>query len=220
MRDGLEIVIQHPRHKDEGGDSSRTTGMMALFGSVKDKCVLHLFEPNGDGILVRHPSHYDHKCFTRDQLLPFVAGLWSACKTDIARRVFWSHAKRFFFCQNTHDQFTRKRKTLIGDPLTPDHIGHLILCANLWPLYPFLLISYPWLILNIFWHTKIDSKHEQNQTIAMAWVAGLIGLWAKWHPNWKGSINNYWSGWRDQKEIADIIIRYIDHRLSQKKARW
>lgn len=58
VRDNLGVIVQHrrkePEYKD-GGDSARSTGLMALTGSKEDIKILHHFEI-GHGLLNRHPK--------------------------------------------------------------------------------------------------------------------------------------------------------------------
>lgn len=212
VRDKNCIVLQMPLAEHSGGDSSRTTGMLALCGSGIDQMCLPLFEvPKNSGLLTRHPDYYDTQCFTRDQLLCFMAGVWRAQMRPLAKRIFWTHAKRLFFCQNQLEQFTRKDKGWFGrDPLGPQHIGMLILCARIYWLYPFLLIAFPVMLLDIIWATKVRPDMEQNQIIAMCFVYDLIWLYTFLHPTWAQEVRKYWSNWRQMPEVADLLIKTIN----------
>jgi hypothetical protein len=215
VRDQWGIIIQHPVSKSSGGDSARSTGLMALFGSTEDLNLIKEFEvPKGSGLLTRHPWDYTDDCFTRDQALPLIAGLWAAKEFEITKRVFWSHAKRGFFCQNYRTQFTRVNKGFFGrDPLSPSHIGHLILCAKMYWLYPILPFCYLWLFFDILWATKVKPDMEQNQLISMLVVYDMLWLWAWLHPAWQKPILSYWCGWRDQCQIAEFMIKGIERKL-------
>jgi hypothetical protein len=223
VRDEAGIIIQHPLDKNSGGDSARSCGMMAISYSAKDLGLMWKFEkPQLSGKLSRHPLHYPNDSFTRDQLLPTIAGIHASGDLKLARRVFWSHAKRGFFCQNYMEQFPdkhgfRRNKGFFGrDPLSPSHIGHLILCAELYWLYPFVfLFGLPWLICETVYHAKCTPRGEPNQLISMLKTYDLVWLWVYLHPNWRTCIRDYWSGWRDQKEIAEQIIDGIEHDLER-----
>jgi hypothetical protein len=90
----------------DGGDSAMRAGILGLLQkstSVQKNQIpplpIELYESNG--LCVRCPSKEQEPWnsphnFSRDQLIPLVAGL----SPSAARRVFWSHAKRLFFCQN------------------------------------------------------------------------------------------------------------------------
>lgn len=223
VRDEFGIIMQHPLDKNSGGDSARACGIMALCGSQQDLGVMWKFEkPLLSGYLSRHPVHYQTDNFTRDQLLCTIAGIHSAGQIKLAKRVFWSHAKRLFFCQNYREQFPdktglRRNKGFFGrDPLAFSHIGHLILCAEIFWLYPFVfLLGLPWLICETIYHAKCTPRAEPNQLISMLKKYDMIWLWVYLHPNWRTCVLNYWTGWRDQKEIANQIIYSIERDLER-----
>lgn len=238
VRDENGIIMQHdpndPLYLD-GGDAAARDGMASMSGSRKDRGVMSLFELD-DGILSRHPiqSPYDDpRTTTRDQLLQFVAGYltplsawsWNTDRRMPAKRIFWTHAKRGFLCQNTHkivDDPNTNKKVLVKkkwwdrDILTPSHIGHLIKIAQIYWLYPFLPISYLWLLGDIFWSTYVKPFDESNQIIAMCAVAGdwALRLYCHAHPDWKKPIRDYYSGWRNQPELGELIIKYVKARIN------
>ena len=218
----LEAIIQHPIDSNSGGDSSRSTGLMALFGSQYDQEIVGRFEvPPMSGMLCRHPALWPRTDdFSRDQLICLMAGNWKAKNYELVRRVFWKHARRGFFCQNYMEQFPnaktkiRENKGFFGrDPLSPSHVGFLILCGRIWFLYPFLLIAFPWFLIDLWYFTKVAPRQEQNQIVCMAKVYGCLKLWASWHPNWENSFLDYFGGWRDQVQLAHFINAEISNEL-------
>lgn len=201
VRDHLGIIIQHD-HADplyaDGGDSSRSTGMLALFGSKEDKIALS-FHITAKGF-VRHPRQEkwkDPKDFSRDQLLCLAAGLHASKKSDEVKKHFYRQYWKGI-CDN-------------GDLLGPEFYFHVILCGRIYWLYFMWPLGILAQVIHIVYTTQIAPRQEQNQTIAMAKVSGLLWLWAWLHPDWKASLDDYWSKYpfRDQKEIADIIIKGI-----------
>jgi hypothetical protein len=132
-----------------------------------------------------------------------------------AKRIFWSRFRSGFLCQNTHTIDLKPKPWYNRDILTPSHIGHLIKIAKIYWLYPFLLVSYSWLLFDILWSTKVKPDDESNQIIALCAVAGdwALKLYCWLHPNWTGPLYSYWSGWRDQREIAVAIDIYIKVRV-------
>ncbi len=167
--------------------------------------------------------------FTRDQLVPFVAGLWALGRQDLIRQIFWRHASRLFFCQNFErdavgttkypwphkfvddDGKTKWRLFDFADPLLPDVIWYLIRAANLWPLYPFALIGVPWFIFSLSLHAKSEHK-EHNQVICQAAICGpyFIRNFVEMVPQWREDLRAYWSGWRNQPEISELIIYKVE----------
>jgi hypothetical protein len=218
-RDEHGIICQHdpadPSYMD-GGDSSHRTGIMAMCGSARDKFLLANFILFGKGR--RHPSQKDYsdpRSWTRDQLIPTMAGLKETGRTYDARKLFMSHLKRGFICQNELNIHLEPKAWYDRDILSPSHIGHLILCAKVYPLYPFLIFSWLWMTLDLLWTTKVTPTKESNQPIVMFITAGKF--WVKafnWlQPNWRDTVRSYWGGWRDQSEIGEALIKKVEENL-------
>jgi len=194
------IIVQHDPHDPtyrDGGDSSRSTSLMALFGSKQDQCIL-LKHYIGNGLMCRNPNQYkwsDPSSFSRDQTVPYICALFY-CKDDyVLREIFDATLKRLFLAQNY-------------DLLTPAIIWIMVKGANIvwmyW-LYPIVIL---WHYLEIIYNCKIVPKNEQNQLMAMCKIYGTEKLFKKLHPDWKKAVNDYWSQFpfRDQSEVADQMI--------------
>jgi len=198
------------------GDTSMRAGMLAM---CMHPMAPHLsnfemtvhFDFERSGLLLRHPRSYpwDNPWnFTRDQLLPMLAGLKVQKETDLLRRVFVSHALRGFFCQDVQEDKPGSWKTPPNGPdmLAPQHIGALVIAGKIWPFYPFLPIAVLFLVIDLF----IRNHDEQNQTIAMC---SIYGKWALWlykqiRPDWDKYNVSYWTG-QNQLEYADMIREYL-----------
>lgn len=209
----------------DGGDSANRAGLMVLFGEKIFLSDYLLFNSKHelDSPCTRHPYQRpwnNPKNFSRDQLIPFVAGLWRQNRQDLVRKIFYAHIKRFFFCQNferdwpgttkypwPHKVDGKWRMFDFADPLLPDHIWHLILCGKIWPLYWFGIIGYPWLILSIMINA-MGSSNDQGQIISQCVVAGRPFVrFYKWRTvDWKKRLATYWYFSRNQREI-EIAIR-------------
>lgn len=212
----------------DGGDSANRAGLWALLGHAQP---LDLFEQKG--FLVRHPFQepWNHPGnFTRDQLLPYVAGLWRQGEIKAARRVFWRHLRRGFFAQNLdRDQPGTRKKPWphryrddrderafswfdFADPLMPDHIFHLILCARLWPFYIFGIFGYPWLLINIFGHGLFSRSDDEGQILSQCLRAGrpFVAFYRFVKPDYRESLRRYWDERRRMGEIADALIEQVE----------
>lgn len=215
--DEFNFIGQHkrsdPKYLDFGDSSNRTAIMYVCdrsFFAPLEKLV------DDEGLCSRHHKYpwATKKNFSRDQVVPFMLGMKAYGErtgaTYITKKIFWSHAKRLFLCQNTYRNDGTGPK--FPDILAPDHILHLILCARVWPFYIWGLIGYPWLIASIYWSTRVKPEAEQNQIICQVLAAGkpFLKLYLKWHPDFKKNLRNYWGGWRDQIEMADVMIDYIE----------
>lgn len=201
-----QIIGQHslydPNYLDFG-DASRSTGIMATFGSKLDQEIIlkHLTSKG----FVRHPNQQpwnDPKNFSRDQLICLASGLYRSNQSKVVRSEFYRRRYWFGLCPN-------------GDFLGPEFYLHLILCGKIFELYWLFPILIWFQILHILWATKINPEHEQNQTICLADRSGLLFLWAKLHINWKASVMYYWARWRDQKEISEYLIEQIELKVQK-----
>lgn len=113
-RDEHDYILDQ---KGDGGDSARAQGLFSLFSPENYYFgVLVLNYVSLKGECFRHPNQkpWDNaKNFSRDQLICLVAGLW-ARKEPLAqlkaREIFWAHAKRLFFCQNSERDSVGSKK--------------------------------------------------------------------------------------------------------------
>lgn len=207
----------NPSYMD-GGDSSRSSGMMAMAGSARDKFLLPNFEV-APGYLCRHPKQpnlNNPNNFTRDQLVQFMAGLNKTDNTPLAKRVFWTHAKRAFLAQNTHNLDGTVKPWYNGrDPLSPSNIGQLIIVARMYALYPLLILCGLWLLLEILVNSLAYSADtENNQIIALCDVYGkpFLKLYRGLCRYWESALSTYWgtdTQFRYQPEIGQKIIDYV-----------
>lgn len=213
VRDSNLIIVQHriddPDYMD-GGDSIHRTGIMALCGSEVDCDLLPIFQK--DGMIFRHPfqKHWDNpNNATRDQLIPYMAGLWATHRPKTARLIMNKHKARGWRAQNTHEYEGAKKPWYRGaDIMLPDVRNHLRLCSGL----KGSAIGYLFLNLSIIWSAKIKPFDEQNNIACMVIVAGekYLNRYKKLHPNYKKAIREYWGNWRDQVEIGEMLIKRIE----------
>ena len=212
----------------DGGDTANRTGLWQLFSRHAED--LDAFEFFQNGILVRHPKQHpwDNPWnFSRDQLIPFVAGCWKQGRHDIVSRVFWRHCKRFFFCQNferdahgstkypwPHDFIndhgeTERRQLDFADPLFPNDIWHLILCAKIKPLYFLAPVGYLFLTLAIIFHGLFNKSDDEGQIISQAVVGGRFFVWLykKLKPNYQSSLYRYWVQRRTMYQMYETVYK-------------
>lgn len=217
----------------DGMDSARAHGILWAFSKDHSQLVNKFAMPglfmNYDGRCFRHPTDIpanNPKNFTRDQLICLAAGLRFAHKSDFSA-LFWSHAKRLFFCQNFERDYVGTKKypwphKMTGgdpadegkwkmfdfaDPLLPHHIAHLIRCCQIDWLYWLLPIGNIFLYLScVFNSSRVDV--EQNQLQCMVKVAGpyWMDLYKRYNNEWIHQTVRYWASERNCKEMADIII--------------
>lgn len=218
VRDQYGIIIQHnergtvdPSYMD-GGDSARSTGIMALCENYEDRVHLQLFFKFETCDPVRHPyqkPYNDPKEMSRDQLICLSAGCYEPTSTVASRSLAkWYDSRKSWFLNN--------------DLLSPSHWFHIYCCchvdrnADLRTIL-FRYISAVFLLADILWSTKIKPNAEQNQIQCMVIVRGKwwLNLYCKLHPDWKKSVRDYFDSWRDQHEIGEALIKKVQETISE-----
>lgn len=209
--------ILNPNYLDFG-DCANRTGIMALCGSKQDQKLLTSFYI-GNGYCVRHPFQEPHNTantFSRDQAIPYMAGLYKARYYETANAVLKRIMSNSCFMSNTHFHPSLIKKEFPHEPdfCHPGVIWHFILCAKAYRLYWIAPIGYFFQILDLLWACYVKPFDEQNQNFCMFYVSGLLGLYLRLHPDFDKAMSDYWRGWRDQKEFYEIIVNTaIDHSM-------
>lgn len=194
VRDEHDIIVQHPDM--DGGDSSARMGISAI-ENENDRKKLFMFVTLFG--LVRHPIQEqwdDSEKTSRDQLVQF-------CVSDsfATERAALSYARKWFINK---------------DFLAPDVKLYLYRCAKLETPLMVKIFGNMFLWISLVWNTKIRPSEEMNQFSCICIKMGPI--WCKrfidWHPNISEAIMSYWSGWRDQKEIGEILLKELLRRAN------
>ena len=220
----------------DGGDSSMRAGMITM---TREKSSLPLnkmifglsnYEIGDTGLLIRHPHDFpwnSYKNFTRDQMLPLLAGMKSQGLNEMAARVFKARKKAWFFAQNTERDYPgttkfpwphtfindkgveEKRSFDFADPLMPNHIGAMILVGKVKWAYWFLPFAYLFHFLHLYVHSCTQGT-EENQTIAECYIFGTLKTYKKLKKDWKNSSYVYWSK-RNEVEYHEALSKLIDN---------
>lgn len=207
--------LPRDRGATDSMDSARLAGMMALVGH-RDTPDLRRYVVNGLG--VRHPEFYPANNpwnFTRDQLLPLASGLCTQLHIYAGSRdLYFAVKNRNWRCQNIEKDFPGSRKKFPdgADFLLPHHIYFLSICGGINPGIILSLVGQIFMFIDILFNAVFFSKRESNQLIAMILILGpfWVRLYKKLTPNWRLAIENYWSGWRGEKELAKMIIDKLE----------
>lgn len=221
----------------DGGDSANRAGLLAIAGDeqllfvTRGQELLNLYHKGG--ICVRHPSQVpwnNPKNFTRDQLLPLTAGLYAQRRYSEVRDIFWAHAKRFFFCQNSerdvvgstkypwphsfiNDKGVKETRMFdFADPLWPNDIWHLIKAGRMWYLYWFAIIGIPCFLFALGSHCEFYKGDDEGQMIAACYIQGpwALRMYRTHRKGWISKLESYWNGWRNQPEISSALYRLVD----------
>ena len=74
------------------------------------------------------------------------------------------------------------------------------------------LIGYSRLLLDIVFNAIFTPTRESNQLIAQLSVVSPI--WTKLYkaitPKWRQAIRDYWSGWRQEPELAERLVAKLE----------
>lgn len=209
-----------------GGDSAHYSGLLTILSNDKYGLDLHkLVLPNGycvrhvgDGSLAsNNPNN-----FTRDQLMPLVAGLYVQKKYDIIRKITAQYSRRLFFSQNIERDVPGSRKypwphRFINDkgepefrwfdyrdPLWPHHIHALIKASNYklhFLLYPISTITY---LLELIL-MRVNPTDDIGTSYSTGFILGFEKLFKYIIVDWKKRFERYLMGWRQGKIIFDEI---------------
>ena len=169
---------------------------------------------------------------TRDQLIPYLAGLNQTGFHGAIRRLGVWHMLRLGFCQDfqrdapgtwkmpfpatyVNNQGVQVTKVFdFADPLLPNHWWCFIRGGHLYPLYVLYPLCLIFALLSIY--SSIGAGKEQNQVIAeMSFhPPWMMRLYCKWNPGWVANNMNYWMS-RGETEYATAIGQYVVQRCAQ-----
>lgn len=195
-------------------DSACLAGLMATFDHPEmDRLTLSRYAVNDGFEAVRCPldptgnPSDNPKNFTRDQLIPLVAGMSRKDLPVICLRLYDAAQRRRYRAQNTEADVPGSVKKFPNgaDILTPSHMNHLRVCAGYSPT----LIGRLWLMADIAFHSLFTPMNEPNQIMAMCQVAGpfYVRMLRKMNGKLDAAIREYWSGWRGEPEFAEFLIQ-------------
>jgi len=214
----------------DGGDSTVRAGILMLTNQHLYGIDISAYEVK-DGHFTRHPIQVpwnNPKNFSRDQTLPFIAGLNRQGLHAPVNRFFWERAKHFFFAQNTErdhvgstkypwphefvdlDGKYTKRNFDFADPLFFNHIGALVIAGRVWQFYllvPFFLLVH---LLMLLFHS-LTNDFEENQMIAECSVYKTLWLYRRVHKRWAEVSLKYWSD-REEAEYHALLREFINER--------
>lgn len=203
----------------DGLDSARLAGVMAMLGRADaPNCAAYgankdVFpSPFWQG--VRHPTHGDDpRTFSRDQTICLAAGLKAQSKLTELRDLYLAAKAAGNRAQN-YMEWDGTIKKLGADYIPPHVMGAMAVACNeqvgltLWQLF--------WLLGQMIFNSLIAKKEqpEPNQMFATCFLAGrpFIKLYKIIHRQWRGSIVDYWCGWRNEPELANDFINWVEEQ--------
>ena len=209
--------------KDSGatdwGDSTRTASLMALISHPNTPDLsLYVLNINGKSLGVRIPIEDPYNAgsnnplnFTRDQLLPLMAGLYKQGKQNVAKGLLESIKARGWRAQNIEHWYPGETKKFPQGPdiFSPSARLAIVKAAGEKPSLLLLLAGYAFFALDILWASFMPDRFEINQTIAVAYLLGLLPA-IRLIRGYKDKLTYYWSGWRNEPQLAKDLIELIN----------
>ena len=197
------------------GDSSRLAGVMALVNHPDTPDLsLYVIEKDGQSLGVRfpledlfNPGSNNPLNFTRDQLLPLMAGLHKQGQQNVNKRLLDGIVSRGWRAQNIErwEPGSEKRH---ADIFSPSARLAIVKSAGVKPSPALFITGYSFLLLDVLWASIMPKKFEINQTIAVAYLLGLLPI-IRLIPDFKEKLTYYWGGWRNEPELAQQLIELI-----------
>jgi len=179
--------------KDNGAtdyqDSARLAGIMAVFEWPRGVNLQGYLDMGQKPKYVRHPFEESKSDFSRDQAICLMAGMcYSHMPIQVDRR--FVDGKDWF---------------------SPSQMGHVRRCQGLKAYWYQNL----WLWLDVLWACYVKPMAEPNQLLCMLMVADpkYLRFYVKHNKKWKEAILAYWCGWRNEKELAELMITKIRNRV-------
>lgn len=170
-------------------DSSRLAGVMTVFNFVSIiPLEKYLISEDGKIKYCRHPLERRYS-FSRHQTLCLVAGLFFQGKEYLVD----------LKCVDGWDLFS------------PAHRGHIKRCQG----GVATKFQDAWFWFDVFRSVHLDKLGEPNQLLCQMMVADkkFLKYWLKHNKKWRQSIENYWSGWRGEPELANHMIKKLEGYL-------
>ncbi len=175
----------------DGQDSARLAGLMWVFNhpqKIPYMSDYYSFNPVNDDLrYLRHPVEGNKTPISRDQIVPLFAGFFVS-----GNKIFINPYYR------PHGEITM--------PSVANHIG---ICGGMQSKW----FGNLWLWLDVFWSCFIAPMDEPNQLICMMKVhpnEAYIIYWVNNNKYWREAIREYWCGWRDEVDLAELMIKDLE----------
>jgi len=200
IRDAYGVIVQHDKTDKsylDGGDSCARTGIMSGSGS-KENVVQFIISSE----VVRHPYQVKFnkpKDTSRDNVVQF---FFSNENDEKFRKSAHKYAESWFINKDFLSPSVRLYFYKKADYGTPAHI---------------FVLGYLDLFLSTLWNGLIETESEKQQFTAICITMGpfWIKFFNKLHPNLEKNITEYYSGWRDQPEIAVALISKMKESIAK-----
>lgn len=198
-------------------DSAHAAGLMAFVGHEKmNKALLNeycIFDETGDLVLKRCPRDTsglnpdNYKNCTRDQFIPYFAGLYSYRSLNTVQLLLYAFQNRGYRAQNIEKDVPGSTKKFPdgADTLDPSHIGYMKICAGLKASW----FERLWMLARIKIASKFSPLKEPNNIIVMSIVYGYADVLRRSNPQIEEAVRLYWGTWRNESELAEMLIKKL-----------
>lgn len=205
--------------KDTGAsdyaDSARLAAMMVMVDHplmTREKLLTYSLDNWFNGVRYPHEdptgnkSSNNPKNYTRDQEICIAAALLKMSCPVPTLRLLGELRRRRYRGQNVEKDIPGSTKKFPdgADLFLPHHVNHMRICAN----ENSLIIGKIFLAADVIFNAIFSPRRESNQILCMLMTAGP--RWVKFYklvtPQWKLAIEDYWCGWRNEPELAQMLI--------------
>lgn len=206
-------------------DSAHLAGLMAFVGHEKmPRIRLQLYTKwsvETGHVLMRCPGDNsgldatNYKNCSRDQLICYLAGLKNLNAVLLCDALYSAAKERGYRAQNTERDVPSSTKKFPDGPdiLDPSHIGYMKICAGLSANW----FEKFWMRCRIRIASRFSPMKEPNNIVVMSIIYGYADLLKKCNPKINDAIREYWGNWRNEPELAEMIIIKLEQACEQEK---
>ncbi len=178
--------LPRPNGATDFEDSSMLAGILHVFGHAVKPDLSHYCKPNNAGYWRNGESKYK---MSRDQTVCLFAGM----------------------AFNNLQTLVDPDYDTEGDFVSPSVRGHFRRCAG----FKATWLQDMALWADLWYSAKYKPREELNQLFCIMMCADVkfMKWYCKANPVWDLAVIEYWAGWRNEPEIANIMVNVISSRI-------
>lgn len=183
-------------------DSAVFAGLLSVF-QWPGFAMPFYFDQYGNPLRSAESDIPDDKCFdpmtfSRDQLTCLIAGYHAQKNIGAARIIYTKVVENNWLCPN-------------NDLLSPSNRGHINFCVG----EKVSWMQDKWLYADVLYSAIASPMKESNQLLCMLMIRDpkWVKLYTRLNKVWRENLVEYWSGWRNEPDLAQHMIAVIEERI-------